>query len=110
MNTINTQYKKGVLELIILLMLEKKDMYGYELVEAVSKIVDVSEGTIYPILKRLTNEKYFETYTKASTEGPIRKYYHLTALGKITKDKELKEWQKFSESVNIFIRKSEKND
>ncbi len=107
-NYTNTQYKKGVLELLILLMLEKKDMYGYELVEAVSKVVDVNEGTIYPILKRLTNENYFETYTKESTEGPIRKYYHLTASGKLTKDKELEEWKKFSESVNSFIRKSDK--
>ena len=78
MININTQFKKGVLELLILLMVKKSDMYGYELVEKVSKIVDVSEGTIYPILKRLTNEGYFETYTKESTEGPIRKYYHIT--------------------------------
>jgi len=105
---INTQYKKGVLELLILVMLEQKDMYGYELVEAVSKIVDVNEGTIYPILKRLTNESYFETYTKESTEGPIRKYYHITALGKITKDKQLEEWKKFSKCVNDYLKRSEK--
>lgn len=106
----NTQYKKGVLELLILLLVEKKDMYGYELVEAVSKIVDVNEGTIYPILKRLTNENYFETYTKVSTEGPIRKYYHLTAAGKLTKDKQLTEWKKFSNCVNDFIKRSETNE
>ncbi len=86
-------------------MLEKKDMYGYELVEAVSKIVNVNEGTIYPILKRLTNEKYFETYTKESTEGPIRKYYHITASGKIYKEEALKEWNQFSECVNNFLNK-----
>lgn len=97
-----------MLELLILMMVEKKDMYGYELVEAVSDIVDVNEGTIYPILKRLTNENYFETYTKESTEGPIRKYYHLTSAGKLHKDKELKEWKKFSENVNGFIKRSEK--
>ena len=79
---INTQFKKGVLELLVLLIVEKKDKYGYELVEEVSKIVDVNEGTIYPILKRLTNEGYFETYLEESKEGPIRKYYHITALGK----------------------------
>ncbi len=73
---INTQFKKGVLELLVLLIVEKKDKYGYELVEEVSKIVDVNEGTIYPILKRLTNEGYFETYLEESNEGPIRKYYH----------------------------------
>ena len=50
-------------------MVEKQDMYGYELVEAVSKIVDVNEGTIYPILKRLTNEKYFENYTRFPDEN-----------------------------------------
>ena len=79
---INTQFKKGVLELLVLLMVEKKDMYGYELVEAVSKVVNVNEGTIYPILKRLTNEGFFETYLEESKEGPPRKYYHITVAGK----------------------------
>ena len=88
-------------------MVEKKDMYGYELVEKVSKVVDVSEGTIYPILKRLTNEGYFETYTKESSEGPIRKYYHITVRG-VEHLKELKsEWMKFSQSVNDFFKESE---
>ena len=62
---INTQFKKGVLELLVLLIVENEDKYGYEMVEEVSKVVDVNEGTIYPILKRLTNENYFETYLKA---------------------------------------------
>ncbi|HIS87540.1 MAG TPA: PadR family transcriptional regulator [Candidatus Caccenecus avistercoris] len=106
----NTQFKKGVLELLILVMVEKKDMYGYELVEKVSKVVDVSEGTIYPILKRLTNEGYFEAYTKESTEGPIRKYYHITSSGLEVMQKELIEWRKFSKSVNDFIERSTKND
>ena len=110
MIVINTQYKKGVLELLILVMVEKKDMYGYELVEAVSKIVDVNEGTIYPILKRLTNEMYFETYTKESTEGPIRKYYHLTVAGKLAKDKQLEEWNKFSKGVNDYLKGCNQNE
>ena len=110
MININTQFKKGVLELLTLVMVEKKDMYGYELVEKVSKVVDVSEGTIYPILKRLTNEGYFEAYTKESTEGPIRKYYHITSSGLEVMQKELIEWRKFSKSVNDFIERSTKND
>ena len=52
----DTQFKKGVLELLVLLFASKKDRYGYELVEEISKVVNVNEGTIYPILKRLTNE------------------------------------------------------
>ena len=110
MININTQFKKGILELLILVMVEKKDMYGYELVEKVSKVVDVSEGTIYPILKRLTNEGYFEAYTKESTEGPIRKYYHITSSGLEVMQKELIEWRKFSKSVNGFIERSTKNE
>lgn len=106
----NTQYKKGVLELLILVMVEKKDMYGYELVASVSKVVNVSEGTIYPILKRLTNESYFETYIKESREGPIRKYYHITALGKIAKEKQLKEWKSFIANVTEFIKRSENHE
>ncbi len=104
---INTQFKKGVLELLVLVMVEKKDMYGYQLVEAVSKIVDVNEGTIYPILKRLTNEGLFETYLEESTEGPVRKYYHITVAGKEKKKLQLEEWLKFEKSVNEFIKKGE---
>lgn len=102
----NTQFKKGVLELIVLLTVNKKDMYGYELVEEVSKIVDVNDGTIYPLLKRLTNEKYFETYLVESTEGPSRKYYRLLPAGR-EKLKELTDsWLQFSESVNKFVKEN----
>lgn len=106
--SINTQFKKGVLELLVLLIVQQEDKYGYELVEEVSKVVNVNEGTIYPILKRLTNEHYFETYLKESTEGPPRKYYHLTVLGKERKDELLKEWTNFNESVSKFIKESER--
>lgn len=100
----NVQFKKGVLELIILMSVYQKDMYGYELVNEVSKVVDVSEGTIYPILKRLTNEGYFETYLKESTGGPPRKYYHLTMLGKIYTNNLKKEWILFHSNVEKFIK------
>lgn len=103
----NSQFKKGVLELIVLLSVNKRDMYGYELVLEVSKVVDVNEGTIYPLLKRLTNENYFKTYLKESKEGPSRKYYKITVLGK-ERLKTLKEgWQEFNASVNNFIKENE---
>ena len=104
----NAQFKKGVLELIVLLSVTRRDMYGYELVREVSKVVDVNEGTIYPLLKRLTNERYFETYLRESTEGPPRKYYHLTAAGILYKDQLKKEWQEFSGRVNGFIKESDR--
>ena len=104
----DTQFKKGVLELLVLLFTSKSDKYGYELVLEVSKVVNVNEGTIYPLLKRLTNEGYFETYLKESSEGPSRKYYKLTVLGKKRKNLLLSEWKKFESSVNSFIKESEK--
>ena len=91
-----------------MLIVENEDKYGYEMVEEVSKVVDVNEGTIYPILKRLTNENYFETYLKESTEGTPRKYYHLTILGKKRKDELLNEWTRFNKSVSKFIKESGK--
>ncbi|MDD5945180.1 MAG: PadR family transcriptional regulator [Clostridia bacterium] len=100
----NVQFKKGVLEMIVLAAVRKRDMYGYELVAEVSKVVNVNEGTIYPLLKRLTNEKYFDTYLRESTEGPPRKYYHLTALGKEYMDELIGEWSVLQNGVNQFLK------
>ncbi len=106
----NPQFKKGVLELIVLESVHKKDMYGYELVEEVSEVIDVNEGTIYPLLKRLTNEHYFETYLRESSEGPPRKYYHLTAAGILYRDSLAKEWEEFQTRVNRFLKERKKNE
>lgn len=100
----NPQFKKGVLELIVLESVRQKDMYGYELVEKVSEVIDVNEGTIYPLLKRLTNERYFETYLRESSEGPPRKYYHLTASGILYRDSLAAEWEEFQARVNGFLK------
>lgn len=85
-------------------MVSKKDCYGYELVETVREVVDVHEGTIYPLLKRLTNDGYFETHLVESTEGPIRKYYHLTVLGEKRMETLLKEWNSFVGGVQKYIK------
>ncbi|MDO4438893.1 MAG: PadR family transcriptional regulator [Eubacteriales bacterium] len=100
----NVQLKKGVLELIVLESVRKKDMYGYELVEEVSRVIDVNEGTIYPLLRRLTNERYFETYLRESNEGPPRKYYHITSAGIIYRDALEKEWNELQENVCRFLK------
>ena len=100
--------KKGVLELIVLESINHKDMYGYELIETVSKVVDVNDGTIYPLLKRMTNEKYAETYLVESTEGPPRKYYKITENGKKYTKELVDTWNSFSKSVSKFINESEK--
>ena len=106
----NPQFKKGVLELIVLESVRKKDMYGYELVEEVSEVIDVNEGTIYPLLKRLTNEHYFETYLRESSEGPPRKYYHLTAAGILHRDRLAKEWEEFQKRVGRFLKERSEHE
>lgn len=100
----NTQLKKGILELCVLAVLDKKDCYGYELVNEISKDIEISDGTIYPILRRLSKEGYFTTYLQESTEGPPRKYYRLTELGKETREKLTDEWNTFVEKVNNILK------
>lgn len=99
----NTQFKKGVLELCVLSLLKQGDKYGYELADTVGKQIDISEGTIYPLLKRLRAEGYFEVYLKESTSGPARKYYKLTQKGKDMQAHLEAEWQEFIKSVSTFI-------
>ena len=99
----NAQFKKGVLDLVVMVVVSQHDIYGYELVKRVCEVVEVKEGTIYPLLKRMTNEKYFETYLVESTEGPPRKYYRLTALGLTTMNQLKTEWLAFSKQLNLFL-------
>lgn len=100
----NIQFKKGVLELCVLSILSRKDCYGYELVSDISKNITISEGTIYPLLRRLTKEGLFTTYLKESQEGPPRKYYRLTEEGKKALEELTKEWVSFVEGVNMIIK------
>ena len=79
----NTQFRKGIIEMCVLALIDQKDMYGYEIVDTISQYTKINEGTIYPILRRLTKENYFTTYLQESNAGPARKYYSITSLGKI---------------------------
>ena len=78
----NVQYKKGVIELCILSILCKKDMYGYELSEYISKKIDISDGTVYPILRKLKADGLVKTYLSEDSGGPPRKYYSVTDTGR----------------------------
>ncbi len=101
----NIQLKKGVLELCVLSMLTKKDCYGYELVNEISKSIMIAEGTIYPLLKRLKDEGYLTTYLEESQEGPSRKYYKLTEFGVSTKNELVNEWLALVKGVSNIIGK-----
>lgn len=78
----NIQYKKGVLELCVLSLLEKKDWYGYEISEYLSQKIDIADGTVYPILRKLKSDGLVTTYLSEESGGPPRKYYSLSESGK----------------------------
>lgn len=80
------QARKGILELCILNALDTKEYYGYDLVKTLVALpgLGVTEGTIYPLLSRLRLQQMVKTRLEESSEGPVRKYYSLTAKGKKT--------------------------
>ena len=103
----NTQFKKGVLEICVLKLLMTSDRYGYELVSSISKTISITEGTIYPLLKRLKDSGLLETYLKESVEGPSRKYYKITKKGKEDFKKMFVEWENFTHEINEFLYSDE---
>ncbi len=93
-----------MLELCVLVLLDKQDRYGYELVQKISEQIAISEGSVYPLLRRLTKEEYFTTYLQESSEGPSRKYYKLTDKGRMYLRELTREWKEFSNGVNQLIK------
>ena len=80
-----SQSKRGTLELCILLMIEKRERYGYELISELEKrpVLAAKESTIYPLLRRLLGEGLLSSCWRESAEGlPPRKYYSLTNTGR----------------------------
>jgi PadR family transcriptional regulator PadR len=74
------QFKKGLLDAYVLALLKKGDTYGYQLFSDVSENMEVSESTLYPILRRLEVARCLSTYD-VQHGGRLRKYYHLTDAG-----------------------------
>lgn len=98
----NIQFKKGVLELCVLSMLVWRDQYGYELASALSEKIQIADGTIYPILRKLAVDGQVTTYLQESSEGPPRKYYAISPAGRKTQQDLLAEWQLFTQHVNTI--------
>jgi PadR family transcriptional regulator PadR len=99
---VNIQFKKGVLELCVLSMLIRRDQYGYELASTLSETIQIADGTIYPILRKLASDGQVTTYLQESSEGPPRKYYAVTPAGRQTHQALLAEWQQFIQHVHVI--------
>jgi len=101
----NSQIKKGILDLCVLALLEKGDSYGYDLAGSLARKVEVADGTVYPILRKLASEGIVSTYLQESQNGPPRKYYHLTDSGRKKLNNEREEWIKFCGEVNEILER-----
>jgi PadR family transcriptional regulator, regulatory protein PadR len=96
------QVRKGVLEVCILNALAEKERYGYELVKTLVAIpgLGVTEGTLYPLLSRLRVQGLVSSRLEESSEGPARKYYTLTRMGRGT----MKAMNEYLDSLNRGTR------
>ena len=77
----DAQLKKGLLEVCVLVALKKEQSYGYKIINDISPYIEVSESTLYPILKRLEATGCLTTRSK-EYNGRLRKYYMITEAGK----------------------------
>lgn len=100
----NPQLKKGVLELCVLYILIKGDSYGYDIIDQLSENIDISEGTIYPMLRRFQKEKWVKTYLRESSNGPPRKYYSITEEGQLYFKQSYNEWKELIDSVDEVMK------
>lgn len=106
----NSQYKKGVLELCVLSLLKKKDCYGYEISEYLASHIDIADGTVYPILRKLKADGMLSTYLQEESGGPPRKYYSLTEFGKEAFAADRDEYLKFANAVLALLSEDEPAD
>ena len=95
------QLKKGLLDFCVLAVLNKSDSYGYQIIKDVSTCIEISESTLYPILKRLETGSYLITYS-VEHNSRLRKYYQITEGGKEHINKFLTEWQQVMEIYNFI--------
>lgn len=94
------QLKKGILDICVLSALERGESYGYQIIDDLRNVVEISESTLYPILKRLEGAGYLTTRT-AEFSGRLRRYYKITQSGL----KRLYEGRSDLQEINVIYRK-----
>ena len=107
--SINAQNKKGALELCVLSLLHKRNCCGYEISEFLSERIDISDGTVYPILRKRKADGLLSTYLQEESGGPPRKHYKLTDQGRESYQNERAEYLNSAQSVKMLLE-DEKNE
>src|SRR3954453_17351546 len=97
------QLKKGALELCVLALLARQESYAYDIAATLADSVDMGEGTIYPLMRRMQNEGLVTTRLVESSSGPPRKYYRLTPEGRAAYAAQKREWRGFTDAVNRLV-------
>ena len=101
----DAQIKRGLLDVCVLAAIKDADSYGYQIIKDIKPFLEISESTLYPILRRLEANELLTVHS-AEHNGRLRKYYHITAAG-LARIKEFKvEWEEIL-SIYRFITKEE---
>lgn len=97
---------QGSLAMLILRLLEEKDMYGYEMIETLrgksNNVFELKAGSLYPLLHSLEEKRFVSSYEDDST-GKTRKYYHLSGEGKRFLKEKKEEWKVYSTAVSSVL-------
>ncbi|MBQ2925853.1 MAG: PadR family transcriptional regulator [Ruminiclostridium sp.] len=97
------QLKRGLLDVCVLAAIKTEDSYGYQIVKDMKPYVEISESTLYPILRRLESAELL-TVRKAEHNGRLRKYYHITPLGLARIEAFKEEWQEILAIYQFITR------
>lgn len=106
---INKELLKGTTSLLVLQVISERDMYGYQIIQELQSrsgaVFSFKEGTLYPILHALEKAGALSSYSGESETGRERRYYRITAAGKIQLAARLEEWGIFSDAVDGILGK-----
>lgn len=105
----DVQLKRGLLDICVLAAIKDKDSYGYQIIKDMKPYVEISESTLYPILRRLEGAKLLTVRT-AEHNGRLRKYYHITDDGLRRIEDFKKEWQEIVAIYNFVIKEEKGNE
>ena len=104
---IDQRMMAGSTTLLVLSLLRGGEKYGYEMIMELARRSDntfqLREGTLYPILHKLEQERMVEVFDREAPSGKMRRYYRLTRKGEELLTEKAEEWQTFSSKVNAIV-------
>ena len=103
------QLKRGLLDVCVLAANKKEDSYGYQIIKDMKPYVEISESTLYPILRRLETANLL-TVRAAEHSGRLRKYYHITPMGLKRIEDFKKEWNEIMSIYKFVVREDDNHD